>query len=127
MATTFKFSDIQNILDAIANKNGSIGNSPHGVFWRQTGNYANDYKLFVTGQVPNVGLPIMDAKTPLNSNFFVILTNPNGLSGPGIPQMPEGGPYVTDAGYSALVNNVTMTGTQIVAAMTSWLNSGFPQ
>lgn len=132
MATTFKFSDIQIILDAIAKKShDSINTSPHGRFWLQSGNYGQDYTAFTTGNVPNVGLPIMDPTTPLQSNFFVILTNPNGLSDQGIPQMPaESGAYITDPGYSAElgapVNGLsTMTGQQMIDAMTSWLTSGF--
>jgi hypothetical protein len=79
MATIF--AGIQSILDAIANKNGNIADSPHGVFWRQTGNYDSDYTSFTTGQVPNIGVPIIDPSNPKNSNFFVILINPDGVQG----------------------------------------------
>lgn len=122
--TNIKFSDIQNILDAVANLNGSIDGSPHGVFWRQTGDYQKDYGLFTTGEVPNVGLPIMDSASPLNSAFFVILTDTSGFQG--IPQMPMNGPYVTDANYTAQVAGVSKSGVEIIGAMTSWLSNGFP-
>src|SRR5580704_7376322 len=101
MATIFY--DIQLILDAIANRSGNIQGSPHRVFWRQTGNYDSDYISFTTGNVPNVGLPIIDSSNPKNSNFFVILTSPDGLQG--IPQMPESGPFITDLGYRATLPN----------------------
>ena len=124
------FADIQNMLDAIAAAGSNpISNSPHAVFWRQTGNYAQDYTAFTTGDVPNVGLPIMNtaAGQELTSNFFVILTDPNGLQSQGIEQMPGGGPYITDSGYTVTVNGNQMTGQQIIAAMKSWLTNGFPQ
>ena len=111
-----KFSDVQAMLDAVlAHSDWAQGQSPplnpqpHGAFWRQTGDYGQDYTLFTTGDVPNVGLPIMNT-TPgqeLTSNFFVILTDPNGLQG--IPQMPAGGPWITDAGYQVTVNGSSLT------------------
>lgn len=131
MATTTSnptFADIQNMLDAIAAKGtNSINNSPHGSFWR-SGDNAKDYTLFTTGDVPNVGLPIMNT-TPgqeLTSNFFVILTDPNGLESQGIEQMPGGGPYITDSKYTVTVNGNTMTGQQIIDAMKYWLTNGYP-
>jgi|SRR5882724_1284056 len=137
-STKFTYADIQNILDAVlanstyAQQNPPISQNPpqpHLVFWRQTGNYANDYNLFTTGPVPNVGLPIMNTAPgqELQSNFYVILTNPNGLQQQGIPQMPDGGPYITDAGYSITVGGNNMSGQQIINALQSWLTNGFPQ
>jgi hypothetical protein len=85
---------------------------PHGAFWRRTGDYDLDYTEFTSGNVPKVGLPIVK-KAPgeeLQSIFYVILTDPNGLPNEGMPQMPAGGPYITDAGYQVDVNGVTMTG-----------------
>jgi hypothetical protein len=134
MAITF--ANVQSMLDAIlAKSQWAQGQSPplkpqpHGVFWRQTGNYDQDYSLFTTGDVPNVGLPIMNTTQGqgLTSNFYVILTNPNGVQG--IPQMPggPGGPYITDAGYQVSVNGATMTGQQIQQALAEWLTNGFPK
>jgi hypothetical protein len=124
MATIF--ADIQLILDAIANKNGNIGGSPHGVFWRQTGNYDSDYTSFTNGQVPGVGLPIIDFSNPKNSNFVVILINPNGVQG--FEQMPGGGPFITDPGYQVtLPNRQTLTGQQIQETITNWLNNKYPK
>jgi hypothetical protein len=124
MATIF--SDIQLILDAIAKKNGKIGSAPHGVFWRQTGNYDSDYTSFTTGEVPNFGLPIIDPANPKDSNFFVILINPNGVQG--FPQMPAKGPFITGADYQVtLTNGQTLTGHQIQETITNWLNNKYPK
>jgi hypothetical protein len=130
MATpTPKFADIQNILDAIAaaDNGNPLSGAPHNTdsgspFWRQTGNPQSDYTAFTTGDVPNFGDPIMDTSSPLNSIFYQMLMG----TGPG-PQMPLGGPYITDAGYSVSVNGTNMTGQQIITAIQTWLNNGFPQ
>jgi hypothetical protein len=124
MATIF--ADIQSILDAIAKKNGHIDDSPHGVFWRQTGDYDSDYTSFTTGNVPNVdSVPIIDPSDPINSNFYVILTNSDGVQG--FPQMPAGGPYITDPGYQATLNGQTLTGQQIQETIANWLNNKYPK
>ena len=123
------YSDVQNMLDAILAENGSPDPQPHGKFWRQTGNYDSDYQAFTTGDVPNVGIPIMNTMNgqELTSNFYVILTNTNGLATEGIPQMPARGPFITDSGYQASVNGTVMKGTQIQDALSQWLTKGFPQ
>jgi hypothetical protein len=117
---TTRYTDVQDYLDAIAAKaSHPIDASPHGAFWRV------DYRTFTTGQVPAVGVPIMDRANPLQSAFFVILTDPNGFQG--YPQMPDGGPYVTDTGYSAvLASGRAITGQQIIADLRDWLTHGFP-
>jgi hypothetical protein len=124
-----KFSDIQNILDAIAanDTQNPLSTAPHNTdsgapFWRQTGTYAQDYNLFTTGTVPNFGDPIMDSTTPLQSLFYQMLMG----TGPG-PQMPLGGPYITDAGYTANVDGTSMSGQDINNTLQSWLTNGFPQ
>jgi hypothetical protein len=133
-----KFSDVQDILDAILSKSAwaqghapPLNPPPHMAFWRQTGMYDDDYARFTMGDVPNVGIPIMN-RTPgqeLTSNFYVILTNPDGLPDQGIGQMPggPGGPYITDAGYQVIVNGMAMTGQQIQTALAQWLSAGFPK
>jgi len=138
-----KFSDIQAILDAVlARSNYCAVNKPmppptHGVFWRQTGDYDEDYKRFTTGVVPNVGEQIMNttAGQELTSNFYVILTDPNG-SASGYPQMPEGGrvpppvqdgPFLTDAGYTVTVDGIAITGTQLITALAFWLTNNYPK
>lgn len=123
------FADIQNILDAIsaADTTNPISNAPHNEddgapFWRATGNADADYKNFTTGSVPNFGDPIMDQANPLNSLFYTMLMG----TGPG-SQMPLGGPYITDAGYSVVVSGNTMSGQDIQTTLQTWLKGGFPQ
>ena len=110
------YADIQNYLNAIANKaNNPIGDSPHGAWWlAPDGTSPLSYNDFLTGQMPNLdSVNIMDSGTPLQSAFYVILTNPNGYQG-NRNQMPDGGPYITDAGYTAtLPDGTTISGAQI--------------
>ncbi|MBV9125100.1 MAG: hypothetical protein JO112_17225 [Planctomycetes bacterium] len=114
-----RFYDIKAYLDVIAAKNGHLDRSPHGRFW-------GDYTTFTTGQVPGVGIPIMDQGNPLQSPFYLILTNPQGFQG--IPQMPPGGPFITDEGYQAtLPNGTQITGAQIATNIAQWLSNQFPQ
>lgn len=126
---TVRFSDVQNILDAILARNGSPDPQPHGVFWRQSGNYEQDYRTFTTGTVPNMGIPIMNTtkSQELTSNFYVILTNKYGLEKENILRMPSFGPFITDSGYQATVNGTVMTGREIQDALAAWLSSGFPK
>jgi hypothetical protein len=122
MPTTIRYADILNYLTAIMNKESNpIGDSPHGEWWSNL-----SYNDFVTGQVHNLGVPIMNSGTPLQSAFYVILTNTNGYQG--MPQMPDGGPYITDQNYSAkLPDGTTITGATIAANIQSWLSNGFPE
>jgi hypothetical protein len=122
MPTTIRYADILNYLQAIANKaNKPISQSPHGVWWSGL-----DHDGFVNGQVTNLGVPIIDSDTPLQSAFYVILTNTDGYQG--MPQMPGGGPYITDTGYTAtLPDNTTISGATIQANIESWLSNGFPE
>ena len=124
MATSIRFSDIKKYLSAIAAKGtkNPIDRSPHGAFWVDM-DYAHTLPL---GQSPNVGIQIMDTQNPLQSPILLVLTADNAV--PGIPQMPEVGPYVTDAGYTVtLPDGTTITGKQILDNMREWLSNGFPQ
>jgi hypothetical protein len=120
MPTTIRYADILNYLTAIMNKeNNPIGDSPHDEWWSGL-----SYNDFLTGQV--LGVNIMDSSNPLQSAFYVILTNPNGYQG--MRQMPGGGPHITDAGYIAtLPDGTTISGGQIAANIESWLGGGFPE
>ena len=122
MATAIRYADILNYLTAIMNKETNpISGSPHGEWWSGL-----SYNDFVSGQVPNLGVPIMNSSNPLQSAFYVILTNTNGYQG--MPQMPYGGPFITDAGYSAtLPDKTTISGATIQANIQSWLANGFPE
>jgi|GEM_PF-2835532 len=123
------FTDIQNILDAIAAADTSnpLPTAPHNTdsgapFWRETGDLDADYTAFITGTVPNFGSQIMDQNDPLNSLFLTMLLG----AGPG-PQMPLGGPFITDAGYQVSVNGSMMSGHDIQTTIETWLKNGFPK
>jgi hypothetical protein len=126
MPTTIRYQDILNYLTAIANKaNNAISNAPHGDWWSGL-----TYQQFLSAKVLNQN--VMDTSTPLQSLFYVILTNPNGAQG--FPQMPgsEGsnppGPFITDANYTAtLPDNTTISGATIQANIESWLSNGYPE
>jgi len=132
MATTITFNDIKNYLNAIADKSGIIAGSPHKRFWNIP------YQNFVTGNVPHAtcddgsAVPIMNNNKvnpmldPLKSPFYRILFDQAGVCGN--PQMPEGGPLITEAGYSVtLPDGTTITGAQIQSNINSWLSNGFPE
>jgi len=129
-----KYADIIAYLDAIANNaNNDVGSAPHGYWWHvnQDINQAPlAYNDFVTGTVFGIGVPIIgtDSKqsNPLQSAFYLVLSTKGGAGG--FPQMPRGGPYITDAGFSVqLANGDTITGAQIMTNMNAWLGNGYPQ
>ncbi len=121
MANQIRYADITGYLTAIMkNDNAPIDASPHGQWWLIS------YHDFTTGPVPNVGIQVMDTTNPLQSAFFVILTDPNGFNG--IPQMPVQGPFITDPDYLAILADGTkISGAQIAANMKSWLENGYPE
>ena len=123
------FADIKSYLDAIAdNVVGNTDESPHKRFWNVT------YAEFVNGNIPGVtssgspiaagqSIPIINKADPKNSSFFAILKG----SFAGKPQMPDGGPLITDQGFQVTVGGKTVTGTEIQANIQSWLENGFPE
>jgi hypothetical protein len=138
-----KYSDITLYLDAIAdNANGLMSDSPHQYWWHQ--DPTNElspylaYKDFVTGTVngvtDNQGNPIpiigTDSKQtdPLQSTFYILLTTKGGSGS--FPQMPKGGPFVTDSDFSVTLGpngtGPTVTGAQIMANLQEWLGNGYP-
>ena len=129
---TITYSDISMYLDAIGNAaNNNPGQAIHGYWWHinQDPNQPPlAYKDFITGTVFGINVPIIgtDANQtdPLKSAFYVILSGADPKFG---PQMPEGGPYTEDAGYSVtLSNGSTITGAQIMANIKEWLGNGYP-
>ena len=127
--TNIRYADIQDYLTAIMNVEiEPISESPHGVWWNIS------YEAFTTGNVPGVtnfatgaAVPIMDTQHPLQSAFYVILTDSDGLSNVG-PQMPQGGPFITDSGYKTkLASGKEITGAEIMANIKSWLENKFPK
>src|SRR5438132_3593373 len=127
MPTTVTFAKIQAYLNAIINHpdTNPIENSPHQAFWNDV---ARDQ--FVNGVVPHVKcntqpIPIIDKTSPLNSPFFLILTNSTGFCNK--RQMPGGGPFITDQDYKVtLPDGTTVTGQQIQDDIHDWLSNGFP-
>jgi hypothetical protein len=131
MATIF-FADILNYLNAIADKSGVIAGSPHKRFWNIP------YEKFITDPVPQVNCDdgsqvlimnnnkLKPGLDPLNSAFYRIL-----IDGPGVcgnPQMPEGGPLITDPGYEVILPDGThVSGIDIQKNINSWLMNGFPE
>jgi hypothetical protein len=130
--TDITFSDIKIYLDAILNKTGLVGN-PHQSFWNIP------YIDFVTGNIPHVKCngnpipiinrtidPVTGKPDPLKSPFYLILIDPNGFCEK--PQMPAGGPFITEANYQiTLPDGNVLTGQQIQDNIKSWLSNGFPE
>jgi len=124
------YADITNYLDAIANNaNGDVGSAPHQYWWHVNADINQPplpYDDFVSGEVFGIGVPIIDKSNPLSSVFYVLLTTPAGAEG--YPQMPKGGPFITDSGFSVqLPDGTTVTGSEIQANMAEWLGSGYPE
>jgi hypothetical protein len=124
MPKTIGFADVKNYLDAIADKNkdegrGDIADSPHFRFWEK------DYQSFITADVDNLGIPIINRTDPVKSMFFVLLTTPGGNGG--FKQMPDGGPYVTDTGYELTIGGTTVKGKEIADNLRIWLQNNYPE
>lgn len=126
------FADVLNYLNAIADKSGVIAGSPHKRFWNIP------YDRFITDPVPHVtcddGSPILIMNNnilhpgldPLKSSFYTILIEQLGVCGN--PQMPEGGPMITEAGYQVtLPDGTSISGLDIQKNIKSWLMDGFPE
>lgn len=128
---TIKFTRLQEYLDLIVFKEGgNIGGSPHKRFW-------STYQNLTTQPIPqpkcqgqniypikytDIARTKVDAD---NSPLYVILSNNSGFCAK--PQMPPGGPYITDAGYSiALSDGSVVTGAQILTDIHDWLAVGAP-
>jgi len=128
------YAELQAILDAIANNAISDVDGPtcpHKRFWRIS------RQEFLANEVPNIvvnnvtyHIKIVNSAQGLDSAFFKVLlgdlTVNEGENSTTIPQMPENGPFITDAGYTVSVNGVNKTGTQIQADITDWLTNGMP-
>jgi hypothetical protein len=138
------YSDIIMYLDAIAdNSNAGItppNQPPHGYWWHVgqiESNAPLAYNDFVTGTVFAVtdsnGKPVpiigIDSKQtdPLQSTFYILLTTPGGNGT--FPQMPKGGPYITDANFGTvtLSNGDIVTGAQMAMNIKTWLGNKYPE
>ena len=133
MPTTITFAKVQDYLDALlSTANGNIGNSPHDAFWRTM-----TYVEFTTGNVPFTGCHgqpikiidptdngITDPNLQLKSPFYLVLLPPSFCSK---NQMPSGGAFATDPGYTAtLPDGTVITGQKILDNIREWLVNGFP-
>ncbi len=131
MATSVTYQTIINYLTSIAEAaNLGPNDPPHGRWWMRGGN-ALTYSDFISGTVRGVTcrsqpVPIIEQANPAQSPFYLILTQASGWCD--IPQMPLGGPYITDDGYVVtLPNGSQVTGAQISRDMLEWLQNGYPE
>jgi hypothetical protein len=131
-ATSITYSDISMYLDAIGNvANNDPGQAIHKYWWhvgQDPGQPALAYNDFKTGTVFGIGVPIIgtdaNQKDPLESAFYLVLKGGDSKYG---PQMPQGGPYLTDANFPVqTINGQKLTGTQILANIAEWLGNGYP-
>ncbi len=86
----------------------SENQSPHGAFWNTL-----SYSDFVTGNVPNVGIPILIKSNSAKSNIILALRGQAPFDGAEFPQMPaDGPPYLTE---------------QQIAPIAAWIDAGCPE
>jgi hypothetical protein len=82
--------------------------SPHGAFWSTLA-----YEDFVTGNVPNIGLPILVKSDSAHSNLILALRGQPPFDGSTFSQMPaDGPPFLSDAQ---------------IAPIAAWIDAGCPQ
>jgi hypothetical protein len=110
-------------LDAInANGNASASGAPHGIFWKDPEGNNLPLATFKGLTILNGAVTIFNAaqydQSPLN---LILLGAWNGY-----PQMPEGGPYITDNNYSVNIDGSPISGTQIRNDFLAWLRQEFP-
>jgi hypothetical protein len=125
------FVRLQDYLDSIVQNAGeSPAGAPHKRFW-------SSYQNLTANPLPNPkcnGQNIFPVKytdpqhTVVDADgspLYIILTSANGFCGR--EQMPPGGPFITDVGYSVtLSDGSTVTGTQIAQDIHDWLAAGAP-
>ncbi len=132
------YNDITMYLDAIAgNANGIMAKAPHQYWWHQDPTNPSSavltYKDFTTGNVYGVvddqgkPVPIINQATPLQSTFYILLTTKGGNGT--FPQMPKGGPFLTDANFGTLTlsNGDVVSGAQMAANLATWLGNKYPE
>lgn len=121
------FADIQSYLDGIAdnpNNKQKADDARHARFWRVS------YHEFITGFVPDErckgqDVPIVNSD-PVQCPFYQALVTTVGWCN--MRQMPRGGPFITDAGYTVtLSNGLLTTGAEIDANIRWWLTNGMPE
>src|SRR5258707_10987457 len=80
------FTDIVNLLTALANNDPNIDNAPHGAFWENT-----TRDKFVSIKTNNWGVPglLVAPGNPNGSNLFLALSGLAPFDGSQLPQMPD--------------------------------------
>jgi hypothetical protein len=125
------FTRVQEYLDLIVSKaGGNISGSPHKRFW-------SSYTNLTQQPLPRPqcqGAPIFPikykdaAKTMVDADgspLYLILTQSAGFCGK--EQMPPGGPFILDAGYSITLSDGTaVSGAQVAQDIHEWLVAGAP-
>jgi hypothetical protein len=86
----------------------SENNSPHGAFWATM-----SYKDFTTGDVPNMGMPVLVVGNANDSNLIKALLGQPPFDGSAFPQMPADGPPFLTADQ--------------VQPISDWINNGCPE
>lgn len=82
--------------------------SPHGAFWSTLA-----YQDFVTGDVPNLGIPILVKSNSAGSNLILALRGKAPFDGSQFPRMPaDGPPFLTDAQ---------------IGPIAAWIDAGCPE
>jgi hypothetical protein len=128
---TISFARLQEYLDLIVDHNGGdISRSPHGRFWSShstlttqplPGPKCNGQNIFPV-KFLDAGRTQVDAD---DSPMYVILTNSAGFCQR--EQMPPGGPFITDAGFSLTLSDGTVvSGAQVKQDIHDWLAAGAP-
>jgi hypothetical protein len=123
------FARLQEYLDrVVAKSGGDIGSSPHKRFWTSYEALTqqplpkpkcNGEDIFVVKYV-DAAKTIVD---PDGSPLYLILTQPSGFCDR--DQMPPGGPFIVDQGYSiALSDGTVVSGTQVAKDIHEWLSAG---
>jgi hypothetical protein len=118
------FARVQEYLDKIGEQaNNNPADSGHKLFWDVK------YDAFISGLVPGKhclgnNVPILDPVNKVNSAFYQILKGP----WCSMVQMPKGGPYATDNGYTITLNDGSVvTGEQLLKDIEEWLAAGAPE
>jgi hypothetical protein len=111
--TINSYADVQKELSALLSANSlSASNAPHQVFWQTL-----SYNDFVTGNVPNLGIPILVKGDSANSNIIQVLTG-GAANKTGFPDMPfPSPPYDSNSPTQA----------DVLAALSSWIDAGCPE
>jgi len=110
MQSTLKnYQDVQNLLNSFVSANSlTPALAPHGVFWNTL-----SYDQFVTGNVPNLGVPVLVKGNSADSNIIQVL---KGTSSE-FPPMPQPNPPYNDKSPSQ---------NDVISQLSAWIDAGCP-